>query len=97
MWSPGMVTRLIKGVWVLKRRDTMSPTVPFSSSVEKISLDAEPVRRFNVSDGLAERADQFAHSLVHGRRQVLIRLHAVRVFGHRYLFSAFRRLQLHRP
>jgi len=42
-------------------------------------LDAEPVRCLNVSDVLAERADQFAHSLVHGRRQVLIRLHAVRV------------------
>jgi len=30
----------------------------------------KPVRCLNVSDVLAERADQFAHSLVHGRRQV---------------------------
>jgi len=42
---------------------------------------------------LAGRADKFAHSLVHGRRQVLIRLHAVRVFGHRLSPFSFQATQ----
>src|SRR5260370_8380645 len=91
--SPLINTALIspKGVWVLKRRDTMSHSSLQFLCGENL-LDAEPVRRFNVSDILAERADQFTHSLVHWRRQVLIPLHAVSVFRPPYLHSAFRRL-----